>query len=90
MAAKPLPKWLFIRYSTLWHKKKSEEFDFNEAQTLLKEKDARVLSVVLSDLRKYGWLVSSLAFQDSRKRKYRLTPPQEAVEQIGLENSQIE
>lgn len=90
MAAKPLPKWLFVRYSKLWHQKKGEEFDFNEAQILLKEKDARVLSVVLSDLRKYGWLVSSLAFQDSRKRKYCLTSPQDAVEQIGLENSKME
>jgi len=87
MPLKPLPKWLFIRYSKLWRKNKSQEFDFSEARSLLNEKDDRTLSVILSDLRKNGWLEAYLGSEDARKRKYRLIPPQDAVEKIAEINS---
>jgi hypothetical protein len=87
MRSKPLPKWLFVRYSKLWREKKDQEFDFREAQALLNEKDDRTLSVILSDLRKSGWLEASLGEEDTRKRKYRLVAPQDAVEQLGEEKS---
>jgi hypothetical protein len=86
MSLKPLPKWLFIRYAKLWRRKKSQEFDFSEARNLLNEKDDRTLSVILSDLRKSGWLQASLGPGDARKRKYRLIPPQDAVEKIAETN----
>jgi hypothetical protein len=87
MPPKPLPKWLFIRYSKLWRKKKTQEFDFSEAQSLLNEKDDKTLSVILSDLRKNGWLEAYLGSEDARKRKYRLISPQEAIEKIAQINS---
>lgn len=80
---KPLPKWLFIRYAKLWKDKKNHEFDFVEARALLKEKDPKTLSVILSDLRRSGWLKTNLDPQDARKRTYRLRPLQDIVEEIA-------
>jgi len=80
--SKPLPKWLFLRYAKLWKEKRNQNFDFDEAQRLLREKDDKTLSVILSDLRKHGWLEASLDPNDTRKRTYRLKPPQDVVENI--------
>jgi lipopolysaccharide biosynthesis protein len=82
---KPLPKWLFIRYAMLWSQKGNVEFDYDEARRLLKERDDRTLSVVLSDLRKYGWLETTLNQNDARKRVYRLKHPQVAAVEVAKE-----
>jgi hypothetical protein len=78
----PLPKWLFLRYAKLWKEKKNQNFDFDEARRLLKEKDDKTVSVILSDLRKHGWLETFLDPEDVRKRTYRLKPPQDVIEEI--------
>lgn len=85
--SKPLPKWLTRRYALLWKEKKTNQFEFDEARELLKEKDDKTLSVILSELRKYGWLETALHPGDARKRTYRLRPPQDVLEEIarGLE-----
>jgi hypothetical protein len=81
--AQPLPKWLFIRYSKIWKEKNSTEFKYDEIRDLLREKDDRSLSVVLSELRKYGWLEATLDQSDSRKRVYKLRNPKDIVNEIA-------
>ena len=83
--SKPLPRWLTHRYAILWKEKKSNEFEYDEARELLKEKDDKTLSVILSQLRKYGWLETTLHPSDARKRTYRLKPPQDVLEEIARE-----
>ena len=77
-----IPKWLMKRYSKLWKKFKEKEFSFEEALETLKEKDERVLSVILSDLKKAGWVVLALSPTDARKRIYKLKEPNIIVEAL--------
>lgn len=78
-----LPKWLTHRYALLWKAKKNGEFDYEEAREVLKEKDDKTLSVMLSELRKYGWLNVRLHPENARKRIYQLKPPHEVLEKIA-------
>jgi len=79
MIVKPLPKWAMQRYSKLWVSFKSKEFTYDEASKILKEKDENLVRVVLSYLRKYGWLEVSFDPKDNRKRIYKLRTPEEVV-----------
>ena len=79
----PLPRWIMKRYSILWSKFKEKEFTHKQARDVLKEKDERVVSLFLSDLKKYGWLEVRLDPNDSRIRLYKLKCPEEAVKEIG-------
>ena len=81
---KPLPKWLTERYSLLWKKFKEKEFDHDEAANVLKEKKERLVSVVLSDLKRHGWLTIKLHPKDSRKRIYKLKNPEEVINEIEI------
>ena len=78
----PLPRWIMKRYSTLWNKFRSEEFTHKQAIEALKEKDERVVSLCISDLKKYGWLEARLDPEDSRIRLYKLKGPEEAVKEM--------
>lgn len=80
-----LPGWLTNRYSVLWKEYKDSQFSFKEAQQILGETNPKTLSVVLSDLKRHGWLKAKLDPKDSRKRLYQLKPPQVAVEEIAIE-----
>ncbi len=74
----PLPKWLMKRYSRLWQAFGEREFQHSEACRVLKE-DRDFISEVLSGLKKAEWLGVRINPQDSRKRVYRLTSPEDAV-----------
>ena len=80
---KPLPKWLMERYSVLWKKFKEDEFEHDDASKILKEEKDGLVSAVLSELKKHGWLAISLHPDDSRKRIYKLKNPEEAIKEIG-------
>lgn len=80
MLVKPLPKWAMQRYAKLWNRFKHKEFTYEEASNILKEKDSNLVSVILSYLRKYGWLTIKLHPVDTRKRIYQLKSPEKAVE----------
>ena len=82
---KPLPKWLFIRYSILWSKFKNKGFGYKEASKSLNEKET-VINVVLSNLRKYGWIEIKRDPKNKRKRVYTLRPAIEVIKEIGNEN----
>ena len=81
---KPLPKWLMERYSVLWKKFGENEFEHDDASKLLKEEKDRLVSVVLSDLKKHGWLTVKLHPDDSRKRIYKLKNPENAIREINI------
>ena len=71
----PLPRWIMKRYSILWNNFKNKEFTHKKATEALKEKDERVVSLCLSDIKKYGWLEVRLNPEDSRIRLYKLKGP---------------
>jgi hypothetical protein len=78
-----LPKWLTERYSLLWKTFKEKEFDHDQAASILKEEKERLVSVVLSDLKRHGWLTIKLHPEDSRKRIYSLKSPEKAMLEIA-------
>jgi len=71
MAKETAPAWLVKRYMKLWDKFKDRVFSFEEAKSTLKEEN-KFLSVVLSEMKKEGWLSLELDPEDARKRLYRL------------------
>jgi len=77
---KPLPKWIMQRYSTLWNKFGDKEFNHDDAfKTLNRDK---MISIALSELRRFGWLGIKLDPNDARKRVYRLKSPEHAVKEM--------
>ena len=73
-----LPKWMMTRYAKLWQSIKSNEFTIEETIDILKE-DRKTILVLLSNLRKQGWLNVSFDKEDARKRKYSLINPEQVV-----------
>ena len=67
-------------YSKLWSKFKDKQFTHQQAEDLLKITNT---SIVLSRLKKYGWLELTLDPNDSRKRLYKLKDPSEAVKEMA-------
>jgi hypothetical protein len=76
----PLPRWAMRAYSKLWTKFKNSEFDYNAAVEVLHN---GMTSVVLSRLKKSGWLEVKLDPIDSRKRVYKLKTPEETLKEIA-------
>jgi hypothetical protein len=77
----PLPKWIMKAYSKLWTKFKNKEFNHEDASKTLN--DDKMISIILSDLKKAGWLEVRLDPSDSRKRLYKLISPEEALKEIA-------
>ena len=77
----PLPKWLMQRYSLLWVKFKDKEFNHEQATKTLPD-DERMVSVILSEMRKAGLLEMRLDPQDARRRLYKLKNPEEMVREL--------
>ena len=78
----PLPKWLMQRYSLLWVKFKDKEFNHEQATKTLPD-DERMVSVILSEMRKAGWLEMRLDPEDARRRLSKLKSPEEVVKEIA-------
>lgn len=79
---KPIPRWLQERYAILWRKLGEKPFDADRAREILKDNEGSI-NVALSELRKLGWLSTEFDPKDARKRIYRLTPLEEAFEELG-------
>jgi len=79
---KPLPKWVTYRYSILWKRFNKKEFNYDQAVKNLKEKNLSLVSVILSELKKHGWLNLQLDPKDSRKRFYKLKSPEEGIQEL--------
>jgi|SRR5271157_6650339 len=82
MKTKPLPKWLMQRYCKLWSEFGEKEFDRIQADRTLSG-DKTALAVILSEMRKAGWLRVEFDEEDARKRKYHLTPPETVINKIA-------
>ena len=78
----PVPKWIMLNYSKLWHHFGDKEFDHDSSSKIIDNK--KMVSIVLSKLRKAGWLQIKLDPNDSRKRIYKLKNPLKAIEEILL------
>ena len=77
----PLPKWIMRAYSKLWVKFRNKEFTYNSAYKLLDKR--KTTSLILSELKKSGWIKIRINPTDSRKRIYKLIKPEEAVKAIS-------
>ncbi|MBU2634638.1 MAG: hypothetical protein KJ674_05360 [Nanoarchaeota archaeon] len=70
---KHLPEWIMKRYAKLWTKFKDKEFTKEQAMKVL-PKDSSV-AVLLSELRKSGWIEIKMSQDDARKTIYQLKDP---------------
>ena len=72
----PLPKWMMTRYLLLWKKFDTSKFDTAQALDVLqhmpKPDTKSIVALLLSELRKAGWLRTEFNPQDARKRIYTL------------------
>lgn len=82
--AQSIPKWVMEKYSTLWRKHQDNDFTFSKAMETLKEEDKVIVSMVLSELRKSGWLTIKLNPDDARKRIYTLEIPEDIIKKIEV------
>jgi len=72
-----LPEWIMKRYSKLWNKFKDKEFTKADAEKILAGDTS--LPVLLSELRKAGWLEMKMSEEDARKTIYKLKDPTKAI-----------
>lgn len=81
----PVPKWLQYRYAILYKAHKIKPFTQEQA-----EKDLGLprttVRVILSELRRAGWLEISLGSNDIRKFKYILRSPEQIYQNITYLN----
>lgn len=87
----PVPKWLQVRFGQLWDKFGHKAFSLCEATDTVHE-SKEVVAVILSRLRKSGWLIVAFDKEDFRKRKYQLISPSDLFRKIdsrgGVNNAQ--
>jgi DNA-binding MarR family transcriptional regulator len=74
---KHIPEWIMIRYSKLWSKLKEKDFTKVEALKILNSDNST--AVLLSELKKAGWLEMKMSEEDARKTIYKLKDPTEAI-----------
>lgn len=95
-----LPKWLESRYHVLWDNFKASPFRIEDAERTLKDNNIEHLegvAVLLSQLKKAGWLMVELDEKDARKKIYKLKSKEEIIgdvfgikEKNSLTRSEIE
>ncbi len=88
-----LPKWLESRYSALWDAFGESSFRMDDATNVLEEKkkDSRdQIGVILSELRKNGWLEVEFDPDDARKRLYTLKSREKIIsETLSFNNNKL-
>jgi hypothetical protein len=80
-----LPKWILRRAKTLWGSFGSRKFTFAEAEKALDGDDSRMVAVVLSELKRSGWLDASADAEHARKKLYRFTHSETMKEVVKIE-----
>jgi len=78
---KPNPKWIQMRYAALYSEFGATAFTLEKAIQILNEKK-EVCVVILSRLKRSGWLTITLNEYDSRRKNYSLIKPEEATIQM--------
>ncbi len=81
-----LPTWIETKYKILWEEFKDREFTYDEAERALREKVSEKASmegvlVLLSELRKAGWLKVFFDPEDARRRLYKLKSKEEILKE---------
>jgi len=88
-----LPTWLEKRYRALWEGFHESAFRFEDASKILKEKmhdGEEQANVILSELRKKGWIGVEFDPTDARKRVYKLKSSEEMIsETLAIFKSQL-
>ncbi len=88
-----VPKWVEKRYKELWNSYKDSPFRFEDAADVLRKKmkdSEEQVNVILSELRKGGWLKVDFDPEDARKRIYTLKSSEEIITQIlSINNSKL-
>jgi type I restriction enzyme M protein len=80
-----LPKWVEKRYKELWGSYQDSPFRFEDAVDVLRKKmkdSEEQVNVILSELRKGGYLKVAFDPEDARKRLYTLKSSEEVITQI--------
>ena len=75
-------RWILNRYSQLWNRKETKSFTLKEASEILSE-SPMVTAVILSRLRKSGWINAEIDDIDYRRKRYRCNNPKEVIAIIG-------
>ncbi len=65
-----LPKWILRRAKILWNSFESKKFTFVEAEKVLNDDDSRMVAVILSELKRAGWLNTASDTDNPRKKLY--------------------
>ena len=82
---KPIAKWLQKRYALLLKELGDKEFNFDIAKQILKKDQKKIVSIILSELKKAGWImIVRLDPKDSRKRYYALNKPQNIFKELDV------
>jgi len=88
-----LPTWLERRYRALSETFQQSPFRFEDAFKILKEKlqdSEEQINVILSELRKKGWLDVTFSPEDARKRIYKLKSSEEIIsETLTISRNQL-
>jgi len=89
--SKPVPKWILMRYAKLWRIFGTNYFNKKDAVEALTEnnihlsKRKALISVVLSDLKKAGWLTMMIDPVDGRCNISRLRDPVDIILNMEVE-----
>jgi len=81
-----IPNWLAEKYSLLYLRKGVEAFDFEEAKKIFKLEDKRVVSIILTQLRNRGFLISWRNSIDPRRKSFKLISPENVAFAFGVQN----
>lgn len=88
-----IPKWLDKRYEVLWESFESSPFRVEDASRVLRERfddSEDQINVILSELRKEGFLKVEFDPADARKRIYQLKSREEVIsEALSLSKKQL-
>ncbi len=88
-----LSKWIEKRYQVLWESYQKTQFRFGDAANVLKEKEKdseEQVNVILSELRKEGWLTVAFDPEDARKRIYTLRSSKEVIsEMLSIDKNKL-
>ena len=78
-----IAKWLQERYALLLKELGDKEFNFDIARKILKKDQSKIVSIILSELKKAGWIeITKLDPNDSRKRYYKLNKLEEIYKRM--------
>ncbi|MBN2251879.1 MAG: SAM-dependent DNA methyltransferase [Candidatus Altiarchaeota archaeon] len=80
-----IPNWVENKYKSLWEAYKTKDFRMDDAEKTLLGSDvdkAHGAAVILSELRKAGWIVTKPDPKDARKTIYNLKSREEIIKSI--------